>query len=1295
MERGGGSGAANTPLILKEKSDGVARAVSSTGTRQKRSRMVGSDSESSDEFMKPPPRTSGVDRKTLGAKDKFVRKRDRNGYVGRNKEASGSFMKMNKLDVFEFDEYDGFDSANLMRKRFDNGTVGVSGRSSFASRRVDSSVGRSGSGRDGLFDRRRRNTFVNGTGSTSSQEDSSSESDSDEPMRVQGTNGVLKVKVNNKTSTPAASINHQYAEIYERPLSFRKAQRRENVVVKPTFRKSNNVENNSESEESDMPRKSKRRKSEYSKPKKEINTKSKSTFPESGKPDVRERFDNGTVGASGRSSFASRRVDSSVGRSGSGRDGLFGRRRRNTFVNGTGSTSSQEDSSSESDSDEAMRVQGRNGVLKVKVNNKTSTPAASINHQDAEIYERPLSFRKAQRRENVVVKPTFRKSNNVENNSESEESDMPRKSKRRKSEYSKPKKEINTKSKSTFPESGKPDVREERRGRRGGGTEKQRLRERIKGMLTDAGWTIDYKPRRNQSYQDAVYVNPSGTAYWSIIKAYDALLKQLKDEGVDARPRKDTAAVASVSEDIVNKLARKAKKTWTEMTKKWKKNSSGSDSENKSDGGAYTDTSEERMIRSSIKLGGKSTKKGRNGTDWDELHTKSKRSLYFNSARPFSESDSHYLHGRKSKKIGRCTLLVRSSKDKKNPAIDGFNPYSGKRTLLSWLVESGVVQLRQKVQYMKCRGAKVMLEGWITREGIHCDCCSKILTVSRFEIHAGSKSCQPFQNIYLESGASLLQCQVRAWNMQKDATNLGLHQVDTDGDDPNDDACGICGDGGDLICCDGCPSTYHQTCLGMQVLPSGDWHCPNCTCKFCDAAVASGGKDGNILSLLSCSMYHQSCMSDEAHKVQSPGSASSFCGPKCLELFEKLQKYLGVKNEIEGGYSWSLIHRVDTDSDINSQLSAQRIENNSKLAVGLAIMDECFLPIVDRRSGVNLIRNVLYNCGSNFNRINYTGFYTAILERGDEIISAASLRFHGMELAEMPFIGTRHIYRRQGMCRRLFDAIESAMRSLKVEKLVIPAIPDFLHAWTGNFGFTPLDDSVRKEMRSLNTLVFPGIDMLQKPLLHEENIIAPAATGDAMISEIETEKKSEFPSSVEIGPYSVEGDEFVADAANCYKNILASDEDNILVPVETAMGSISKPEDELSRHFRGEECGISSSSCKITLKSGTKQGLGHICDDTGSSCEDGLTDVNVEADASLLSQEIQQASANFQVENNLSLSISGRGSSDLSSISQEAKSEQTSSNLDGVPSCKDYNILGPGAKLDKSKDDAFADGFLL
>ncbi|KAL4608339.1 autoimmune regulator [Arapaima gigas] len=47
----------------------------------------------------------------------------------------------------------------------------------------------------------------------------------------------------------------------------------------------------------------------------------------------------------------------------------------------------------------------------------------------------------------------------------------------------------------------------------------------------------------------------------------------------------------------------------------------------------------------------------------------------------------------------------------------------------------------------------------------------------------------------------------------------------------NDDECAACNDGGELICCDGCPRAYHLTCLvpPLTSIPSGTWRCQSCS----------------------------------------------------------------------------------------------------------------------------------------------------------------------------------------------------------------------------------------------------------------------------------------------------------------------------------------------------------------------------------------------------------------------------------------------------------------------------------
>merc|ERR1712156_610409 len=55
---------------------------------------------------------------------------------------------------------------------------------------------------------------------------------------------------------------------------------------------------------------------------------------------------------------------------------------------------------------------------------------------------------------------------------------------------------------------------------------------------------------------------------------------------------------------------------------------------------------------------------------------------------------------------------------------------------------------------------------------------------------------------------------------------------DVDEEDEHMEFCRVCKEGGELLCCDSCPSSYHLKCCDppLDEVPDGPWTCPRCAC---------------------------------------------------------------------------------------------------------------------------------------------------------------------------------------------------------------------------------------------------------------------------------------------------------------------------------------------------------------------------------------------------------------------------------------------------------------------------------
>jgi RecJ-like exonuclease len=68
----------------------------------------------------------------------------------------------------------------------------------------------------------------------------------------------------------------------------------------------------------------------------------------------------------------------------------------------------------------------------------------------------------------------------------------------------------------------------------------------------------------------------------------------------------------------------------------------------------------------------------------------------------------------------------------------------------------------------------------------------------------------------------------------QDAYEEEEYDHDNEEEEEEHDDCCLCGDGGELIICDGgdamegCGKSFHTLCIGRQTVPEGDWICQTC-----------------------------------------------------------------------------------------------------------------------------------------------------------------------------------------------------------------------------------------------------------------------------------------------------------------------------------------------------------------------------------------------------------------------------------------------------------------------------------
>ncbi|XRB05405.1 PHD-type domain-containing protein [Pycnococcus provasolii] len=402
-----------------------------------------------------------------------------------------------------------------------------------------------------------------------------------------------------------------------------------------------------------------------------------------------------------------------------------------------------------------------------------------------------------------------------------------------------------------------------------------------------------------------------------------------------------------------------------------------------------------------------------------------------------------------------------------------------------------------------------------TGQRILCGCgCQGIYSATRFAVHGGLS--QPhtinraLSHIQTCDGSTLAELSTALTTSQREsaqqptqappppaaAAEAGYNAMQTAATfDYSDDVCRICSDGGELLCCEACPATFHIECLGLKSIPEGDWFCEACRCGICGQSnyQRDGFSDEVMLLCDQCEReFHIGCLNaqcgqpnlapyGQGQRITALPEGTWFCSPQCTDINRGLDamcatglQTLEIPCSSSAAGTSSSSSRTKVTYRLLHGLHERHDGDAKRLQAALDLMREGFNPIIEPRTGQDLVPRIVSAAAPE-----NTGFRTLCVYVGRELVSAACIRVFGTMAAELPLVATKYAHRGKGLCRITVHIIETMLLELGVNKLILPSVETAMLVW-GALGFEACVGEDRRRICGIGTLVFPGTSVLQR-----------------------------------------------------------------------------------------------------------------------------------------------------------------------------------------------------------------------